>query len=363
MANLAEKDTVAIYFVNAALTRLGDDQRATALLGAGIPAELLSNPQARVPANAFAALWRSIAMALDDEFFGLDRRRMKPGSFALLCHSVLDCGTLEHALRRALRGMRLFLDDVFGEMTLENQHAVLTVQNRISNPADRLFADETYLTLMHGLMCWLIGKRVALDCVAFACPRPTHAREYTRMFSGTLLFDAPHASIRFATHALWRPIAQNAGSLQRFLRSTPQSVFLKYRNEDSWSIKLRRRLRASVGQPDWPVLDVLADEVGISATTLRRRLEAEGNSYQNIKDQLRNDLAIELLSNSAMNIDDMAAQLGFHDASSFHRAFRRWNGLQPGEYRQRVAAAYDDPTMHDEPTQQDGRAAARGQGA
>ena len=67
----------------------------------------------------------------------------------------------------------------------------------------------------------------------------------------------------------------------------------------------------------------------------RRRLEAEGTSYQQLKDRLRSDLAIDRLVSSQASIDELALELGFHDASAFHRAFRRWTGLPPGAYRRR----------------------------
>ncbi|WP_290866518.1 AraC family transcriptional regulator [Aquabacterium sp.] len=339
MDDLKDKDTVSVYFVNAALSHLDEAARAHALKTSGIPSELLGSPQARVTAPAFSALWRATALALNDEFFGLDGRPMKVGSFALLCHAVLACDNLDQALKRALRGFALFLDDIHGELRLDGAHAVIDVHNRIQAPQDRLFADETFLILVHGLMCWLIGHRVPLAQVSLAHARPLHAREYTRMYSQHLAFDQQLTRISFDAQVLGRPLVQNAATLQQFLKSAPQSVFLKYKNEDSWTVKLRRRLRSALGSETWPVFEELAAELGTTPTTLRRRLEAEGNSFQDIKDQLRSDLAINLLCHSAQSIDDIGAQLGFQDASAFHRAFKRWNGLQPGEYRQRRLSA------------------------
>jgi len=84
-----EKDTVSMHFVCAAVARLAPASRSRALAHAGIPEALLQAAHARVPAQAFSALWLAVSRELDDEFFGLDRRRMKVGSFALLCHAVL----------------------------------------------------------------------------------------------------------------------------------------------------------------------------------------------------------------------------------------------------------------------------------
>ena len=104
--------TVSIAFVRGAVQRLDAAQRQAVLQRAAIAPELLAADAARVPAAAFAALWLAVGEALDDEFFGLDSRRMKVGSFALLCHALGGQATVDRALRQGLRGFSLFLDDI-----------------------------------------------------------------------------------------------------------------------------------------------------------------------------------------------------------------------------------------------------------
>jgi AraC-like DNA-binding protein len=309
------------------------------LQAAAVPAELLGVPLARVTAATFAAIWMGVARELDDEFFGLDARRMKVGSFALLCHAVLHAESLGHALQRMLRGFAVLLDDVEGELRLEGRQAVLTVGNRIVTAPARRFADETFLVMVHGLMCWLAGKRIALERVDFAQPRPAHAQEYTAMFSEHLRFDAERTALRFDARVLQGPVVQDTATLKTFLRNAPQSVFLRYRNRDSWTARLRRRLRGGIGEADWPALDEVAREFHVAPATLRRRLEAEGTSYQGIKDELRRDAAIHHLCHSPLCIADIGSLLGYQEPSAFHRAFKRWSGVRPGEYRLRWSRA------------------------
>ena len=71
----------------------------------------------------------------------------------------------------------------------------------------------------------------------------------------------------------------------------------------------------------------------MSARTLRRRLDKEGTSYQRIKDGARRDAAIAFLNNPALTVSDVAELIGFSDPSAFHRSFKRWTGVSPGEYR------------------------------
>lgn len=334
-----EKHTVSMHFVTSAVRHLSPAATERALSVARIPTQLLGQGNARVPAAAFAALWLAVARELDDEFFGLGRRAMKVGSFALVCQAVLSCADLEKALKRMLRGFALFLDDVQAELHLEGMEAVIRITNDIRSEADRRFADETLLILVHGLMCWLAGRRIALARVSFTHGEPPYVREYSQMYCDDIEFNAPQTTMRFERRALSAPVVQNTATLQRFLRIAPRSVFLKYRNEDSWAARVRRRLRGNVGESkSWPMFEDVAAKLDTTAATLRRRLEREGTSYQTIKDQLRSDVAIDYLCNSSLNVDQIAARIGFQDASAFHRAFKRWNDVQPGEYRRQKLA-------------------------
>jgi AraC-like DNA-binding protein len=277
----------------------------------------LHQPQARVTADAFASLWLAVARELDDEFFGLDRRRMKVGSFGLLCRAALHGCDLGHALQRLSHGFGLVFDDLSARLQVSQRQATVQIHNRIAEPAARRFADETLLVMLHGVLCWLAGRRVPLQAVDFAHPRPPHASEYRAMFCQQLQFDAP---------------------FKAFLQAAPRSVFLKYRNPDGWSARLRRRLRTGLDAGKLPGFDDLALELHVAPTTLRRRLEAEGTSFQAIKDDLRRDTAIHLLVGGRRSVELIAADLGFGEPSAFRRAFKKWTGVQPRAYRACVAS-------------------------
>lgn len=328
-----QKDPVSIYFIRAAIGRLSPEVQTRVLQSVAIPQELLLSAHARVPAASFAALWMAVAHELDDEFFGLDRRRMKVGSFALLCHSVLHSQNLEQAVKGILRGLSLFLDDVSGTLQRQGDQALIRITNQIASTDDKRFADETFLVMVHGLMCWLVGKRIALSMAEFSGQRPSYAREYTVMFSEHLRFNALSTAIHFDAQLLHAPVVQNATTLKNFLRNAPQSVFLKYKNTNGWTARLRRRLRGSIGGTDWPVLEEVAREFNVAPTTLRRRLDAEGASFQGVKDDLRRDAAIHYLCNTQLSVPEVAGLLCFHEVSAFRRAFKKWTGVRPTHYR------------------------------
>ena len=120
-----ERRMIAASFVEEALDPLRRRGLPTAplLAAAGLP-ERVVDP---VSPQSYGALWLAIAAALDDAFFGLAGRPMRPGSFTLLCHCVLHARTLGQALRRARRFLRVALDDPYGALTIAYGLASVTL--------------------------------------------------------------------------------------------------------------------------------------------------------------------------------------------------------------------------------------------
>ncbi|WP_245586222.1 AraC family transcriptional regulator [Solimonas soli] len=333
--------SVAIAFVREALdgvVRRGLDPLPL-LRGAGIDAALLDQDEARVPADAFGSLWLEIARALDDEFFGLDTRRLKVGSFATLTHLTLHTRTLHEALSRGARLLNLLLDDTRIEFAVTGELVELRfVVLRDAGQARRRFAHETLFVMLHGLLCWLIGRRISVRTARFAYAQPPWWREYIAVYAGDVGFDAPQTVFTFAALELAAPVVQTERSAKEFLQRAPRNFIVKYQNPKSLSARIRRRLRSEPPER-WPDFATLAGEFRASVSTLRRRLDDEGQSFRGIRDALRRDLAIRQLTRSSQTIVEIAQSLGFAEPSAFHRAFRQWTGVSPGDYRRQASAA------------------------
>jgi len=341
MAN--QPHTVSMVFVRSATLALAAAARARALRQAGIDPDRLVEADARVSAASFATLWMAIARAIDDEFFGLDSRRMKVGSFALITHAAMAQGSVGAALRQALRGFGCVFDDISARLSVHGGIARIAIDNRIDRRRGRAdarrFADETLLVMLHGLLCALAGRRVPLVRMAFAHPQPAHADELRRMFAPQIDFDAKRTAIDFDARVLQAKVGLSRSGLKAFLRAAPQSVFLKQVAHDparALVARIRQRLRESA--TPWPTLDALAAELRVSPATLRRRLHDEGLQWQRLKDGIRREQALLLLAQPGPTIGTIATRLGFDDASTFHRAFRKWTGIAPGAYRRAQVA-------------------------
>ena len=325
---------VSIHFVNDLLRGMADRgiEVEPLLRQSGIDPTWLAEPAVRVTAAAYAALLRSLALALGDEFFGRDSRPMKPGSFAMLCHAVISCKILRQALSRALRFYGLLLDDIGGTLREQGGELVLALQPTHADRIPEPLAYDMLLLFLHRLGCWLVNRRIPVNAVGFAIPRPRHADEYRLIFSTDPLFDQACSFLAFDMRYGELPVVRDEAALKAFLAAIPENLFVRYRPSHG-TLHLVRRHLAAMNLADWPRFAVLARSLGMSASTLHRRLAAEGSSFQAIKDQIRRERAISLLRQTDGSVMTIAEELGFAEASAFHRAFRKWSGSTPGQVR------------------------------
>jgi AraC-like DNA-binding protein len=332
---MREKDSVAVYFMQAMLYALRDNpQRLRAVLEqAGIDPALMDQPTARVPASAFAALWLIQIRELNDEFFQLDSHGMPLGSFALICRALIQEPNLEKAMRQCLANFALFLRDFRGSLSVRGKRAVISLQTRSDNSEASRYGEETFLVLMFSLLCWLGGRRIPIDRADFRHERLSLSDD-PLLWGANLTFGAERTEIEFASRYLRLPVVQDLASLKVFLRTAPQWLVIRFRNQHGLASLVHQRLRNS-HYSQWPTLQAFAIEQHLSPSTFRRKLEREGCSFQEIKDEVRRGVAFEQLRQTRASITEIAEQIGFQEPSAFHRAFKKWTGESPGRYRAR----------------------------
>ena len=330
-------DAVAVFFLNEALATAqcpGVGLEAV-LRAAGIDPAVLQDPQAEITAKQFGGFWRAYADASDDEFFGHDARGLPRGSFILMCHTVLSAPTLERAMLRMLRFYRVLLDDFDAELIRDGDTAEIVLRETASPRSN--FAYSIFFMVFLGVAHWLIDRRIPLLNVEFRSDCPVGAEHYRRLLGDNLEFGRPQTRIRFSADFLSMHPMRNEAQMQTFRRDSPDSLIAQYRSRDSVSARVWTELRRTLPE-DWPGFEELAALLYTTASTLRRRLEAEGTSYQRIKDEVRRERAIQQLRLNEKSNADIAEELGFGDPSTFYKAFRKWTGATPNAFRRPVRA-------------------------
>ncbi|MBT2298524.1 AraC family transcriptional regulator [Pseudomonas fluorescens] len=330
---MSKKDTISIQLVREALLQSCAPGAATdeVLSKVGIDPGLLDNPQARVPAHAYARLWRLLARRLDDEFFGMDGRKLKSGSLAFLCQCAMAQPTLAAGLTAGLGFLSLMFEQLPAQWVRQQSLAEIVLLEDDQDPR-RAFTYFTYWMIVHGVACWLAGRRIPILSIELRCPEPDFCDDYRVMFSRNLRFGRPRTRMIFSAECLDLPIRRSTEELNRFLAQAPANILVKYRDPQSLASRIRHDLR-QLPPEQWPETEALAQQLCVSASTLRRRLAEEGQTYQGLKDSVRKELAINWLAEPSISFVEIAARLGFADASSFYKAFRKWSGSNPGHYR------------------------------
>jgi len=242
----ADRDTISIHLVGEALSdiaRLGADTNSL-LQSIGLTQERLLVPNGRIPATRYAELWRAIARAIDDEFFGMNSRRMKAGSFTFFSRAALGCRDLRAAINQVLEFFTITFDNMRLHLHEEDGLAVITIKDG-ARPC-RAFTYFTFWLIVHGLSCWLIGRRIQIVAIDLRCAEPPYCDDYQALFTEELRFLQPEGRLIFDSKFLDQPVRRSAEELKIFLHDAPSNNLVKYRNASGFSAEIKQHLTCVV---------------------------------------------------------------------------------------------------------------------
>lgn len=288
----------------------------------------------RVTLDQIVGLYQLAAVETGDEMMGLWSRPIRPRALQHLLTSVREATSLSSALYRFSTFWNLLLDDYQFSLTETDNVVVLALHPTGDVPVQR-FGHMLILKLAHGLMSWLAKQEVPVKEVGFAFERPAFAQDYAVIFPARVTFDSPQTSISFDRNCLCPVQLRSTTELDQFLENAPRDWIFTRSREHTQSL----RIRSYLSQTSWEAatLSEAARALNMTSRTLIRRLDADGTSFQAIKDALRRDIAIRHLQMGHMSIATIAHEVGFSSAANFHRAFQRWTGNTPSSYRRSKA--------------------------
>ena len=305
---------------------------AEALQRARITPHALHRTDARITAEQMETFSEAAMRQLDDEALGWFARRLPWGSYGMLCRASISSPDLGVALKRWFRHHRLLVDNVLLTLHVTGQRADLTIEEcRPIDPRMREFCLLTLLRNVHGFACWAIDSRIPLLGASFAHAPPRHHASYALMFPGPVHFNTVATGISFDAQYLRLPLRRDEAALRTMLRRALPIIVLQYRRDRLLVQRVRELL--SVQQ----TADTLASALNMSVRTLHRQLKEEGTSLQALKDEVRRDLAIQLLTRTTRSVKQIALAVAFRNEKSFTRAFGQWTGSSPVEYRRKLS--------------------------
>ena len=300
------------------------------LARAGIAAPLLESPLARISQRQYALLIRALRREMRDELWGLLSHPLPPGSFGQCMRKLVRCATLGEALRDGFAWYHLLLHDFVPRLSVQGGNAHVQFVLRRASDARLDYAVKAFMLLAFNASSWLVARRIPVLEVDYTAEQTV--TDTSRVYQVPIRYGQPHVGMCFEAHWLDLPVVQSPQSLREFLAGSPANLIVKYRDTSSVSDRIRRLMRKRLDD-DLPSLEEVGEALAVTPQTLRRRLRNEGRGFQQIKDELRRDAAIECLLHTQLSLLDIANRVGFSEASTFHRAFKQWTGVAPGEYR------------------------------
>jgi len=302
---------------------------AALLAEAGFDPEALEGPTARCPLANAGRLWELAVAATGDVALGLKvASHLKHTTFHALSYGLCASSTLKEAFERVQRYCHVASDAVEYELLKCGSDYQVVIKTRVELPFESMDA----LVAAHVRMCRsMLGREFSPLLVELRRPRPTPCEDFERLLRAPLRFGAPQNRLVFDAESVERPLEGGNPELAHHSDVIALQYITRIERDD-----IRGRVREALLQRlegREPSQEEIAERLHVSARTLQRKLADSGTTYKEILDETRHTLALAYLSEPQHSVNEITYLLGFSSGSCFTRAFRRWTGQSPSDWR------------------------------
>ena len=315
-------------------------ERATPLLTAvGVDQDVLARPNARIPHAAVMGLLRVVVEVLDDPAAGLHAGvAAQADDFGLYEYVVRSAPTLGQSVRCSERYLALLHDGAGLELVVDGEQALLMYRLSRGLTAPAGVYEFVLSALLTGTQRFL-GPRALPSELRFEHAAPAYRAELEQTLGTRVRFEQTHTALVFPTAALELPMVHAEAGLHATLCRYADQLLAQLSTHKPVAHRVRSLLRERIveGEHSQATLPSMASALRTSTRSLRRKLEHEGTSHSDLVDDVRRELAIGYLAQAELDLSQIAFRLGFAYSPAFHRAFRRWYGMGPSDYRRRMA--------------------------
>ncbi len=291
----------------------------------------------RIPVEALGRFWAATVEVTGDASIGVRIGALaRLDNYGVLGSVVRSSATLGDALLKTVRYMNLLIETARLSVLIDGEQGQVIFRSVRVPPA----AADAALTQLLVLSRELTGRELVPTQVRFAHRAPPDDAIYREVFGVAPTFDDFEHLLVFPSDDLTLPIATHDSHQAELLVAQATRLADTLSPEASVSRRVRDVL-ASELQGGNPMLANIAAQLRMHPKALMRRLKLEGTSHSDLLDSLRREHAERYLCMQRLNVGEAAFLLGFSDASAFNKAFRRWFGVTPLEFRRRLTHVKD----------------------
>jgi AraC-like DNA-binding protein len=317
------------------MTSLGFDRQAC-LKGTGILLSQLDDANARMSLQQELGFYRNTLELSGDPAIGLQLGEpYVPQRYGLFGYALLSAATFRHALT---------LTENFGRLTFSFftfKHGVGGKQTWFSlsepPPFERelvdLYLDRDMAAAVVDFR-EILGGPFPIEEVYVTHDGHDRQQDYSDYYGCIVHFSADSNKLVFSSALLDKPLPQSDPESSRHFQQQCQLLIAKLTTQGHFVDDVRMLMLARPGF--FPDIDYVAEKLGMSTRTLRRRLKEEGGNYRALLDEIRFGLAREYLGKTNLPMEEICGLLGYSESGNFSHAFRRWSGQSPRDWRRGV---------------------------
>jgi len=302
------------------------------LRDAGLSLAEITNPGARVPHERAMRFWELAVAATGDRQLGLHvAQHVEPGVMDLIEYLARCSRTLGESLARTSAYFRLLHDRVEFQVEIAGDQAILRNQVPPGLATTPAYAENALASAI--VMARRMTRQpIPVHAVYFRHAAPERTEEYRALFRGTVSFGAPVDAVLIPRTALDLELLQADSALASILERHVKLLIGASPGPPTLQGRIARLLGSELAGGH-PGASHVARRLAMSPRTLRRTLREEGCTFRDVLSDVRRELAFRYLRDPEVPIGEIAFLVGFSDANAFHRAFKRWTGRTPSEFR------------------------------
>lgn len=283
----------------------------------------------------FQQLIQDAMAATGEPAFGLlVGERLLVNSHGILGYAAMNSATIGQTMDLLQNYMQIRTQLVSARREAAGDEVRFMFEEGIALGAVRRPVLEAVVLTIKNLFDYITCGASQIRYVSFAFPAPGYEDLARDVFQCEVRYSARWTGFAFAGNVVDAPLAMANPTTLRETMQICQRELEKIAHQQTWRMKVRRILLEE--RNGFPSLNVAARMFNLTPRTLHRRLLEEGSSYSEVVDEVRHMLALEHLKTGMLSLQEIGYALGYTDQSNFRRAFKRWEGMAPSEFQQRL---------------------------